>query len=116
MNRRQQAVIEQLQEEVRVLQEQLGKRPRFTDDKRRRLAVKGKSVGRQGLLQFASIVTPDTLLAWHRRLTAKKYDGTENRGVGRPPTAGDLKDLIVKMAREHRSWRYTRLQGALANL
>ena len=72
MNRRQQAVIEYLQEEVRVLQEQLGKRPRFADDQRRRLAAKGKSVGRKGLLQFASIVTPDTRLAWHRRLIAKK--------------------------------------------
>ena len=115
MNRRQQAVIEYLQEEVRVLQEQLGKRPRFTDDQRRRLAVKGKSVGRKGLLQFASIVTPDTLLAWHRRLIAKKYDGSKNRGAGRPPTAGDVKELILKMARENRSWGYTRIQGALAN-
>ena len=68
MNPRQQAVIEYLQEEVRVLREQLGKPPHFTDDQGRRLAVKGKSVGRKGLLQFASIVTPDTLLAWHRRL------------------------------------------------
>ncbi len=116
MNRRQQAVIEYLQEEVRVLQEQLGKRPRFTDDQRRRLALKGKSVGRKGLLQFASIVTPDTLLSWHRRLIAKKHDGTKNRGAGRPPTAGDLKELIVKMPRENRSWGYTRIQGALANL
>lgn len=116
MNRRQQAVIEYLQEEVRVLQEQLGKRPRFTDDQRRRLAVKGKSVGRKGLQRFASIVTPDTLLWWHRRLIAKKYDGTKNRGAGRPPTSGDLKELIVKMARENRSWGYTRIQGALANL
>lgn len=51
MNRRQQALIEYLHEEVRVLQEQLGKRARFTDDQRRRLAVKGKSVGRRGLLR-----------------------------------------------------------------
>ena len=116
MNRRQQAVIEYLQEVVRVLQEQLGKRPRLTDDQRRRLAVKGKSVGRKGLLRFASIVTPDTLLAWHRRLIAKKYDGTASRGPGRPPTAGDVKELILKMARENRSWGYTRIQGALANL
>jgi hypothetical protein len=50
MNRRQQAVIEYLQEEVRVLQEQLGKLPRFTDDQRRSLFLKGKSVGRKGLL------------------------------------------------------------------
>jgi hypothetical protein len=67
MDRRQQPVIEYLQEEVWVIQEQLGKRSRFADDPRRRLALKGKSVGRKGLLQFASFVTPDTLLAWHRR-------------------------------------------------
>ena len=59
MNRRQQAVIEYLQEEVRVLQEQLGKRPHFTEDQRRRLAAKGKPMGRKGLLRFASLVTPD---------------------------------------------------------
>ncbi|MBL9166475.1 MAG: hypothetical protein JNN07_01900 [Verrucomicrobiales bacterium] len=116
MNRRQQAVIKCLQDEVRVLQEQLEKHPRFTYDQRRTLAVKGKSVGRKGLLQFASIVTPATLLAWHRRLIAKKYDGIKNRGAGRPPTAGDLKQLVIKVARENRSWGYTRIQGALANL
>ena len=59
MNRRQQGVIEYLQEEVRALQEQLGKRPRFTEDQRRRLAVKGKPVGRKGLLRFAIVVTRD---------------------------------------------------------
>ena len=62
MNRRQQLVIEYLQEEIRVLQEQLGKRPRFTDDQRRRLAAKGKPIGRKGLARFACIVSPDTLL------------------------------------------------------
>ena len=88
MNRRQQTLNEYLQAEVRVLQEQLSKRSRFTDDQRRRLAVKGRSVGRKGLLRFASIVTPDTLLAWHRRLMAKNCQVTENRGAGRPSTAG----------------------------
>jgi hypothetical protein len=50
MNQQQQVVIEYLQEEIRVLKEQLGKRPRFNEEQRRRLAVKGKSVGRKGLL------------------------------------------------------------------
>jgi len=58
MNRNQQAVIEYLREEVRVLKEQLGRRPRFNDDQRRRLAGKGKSVGKKNLLRFAGIVTP----------------------------------------------------------
>jgi putative transposase len=116
MNRHQQVVVEYLQEEIRVLKEQLGKRPRFNDDQRRRLAVKGKPVGRKGLLRFASIVTPDTLLAWHRRLIAKKYDSSTKRKPGRPLTAADIRELVLKMARENRSWGYTRIQGALANL
>src|SRR6266404_2229682 len=94
MNPHQQVVIEYLQEEIRVLKEQLGNRPRFTDDQRRRLAVKGKSVGRKGLLRFANIVTPNTLLAWHRRLIAKKYDSSTKRKPGRPMTAADIRELV----------------------
>jgi len=116
MNRQQQVVIEYLQEEVHVLQEQLGRRPRFNDDQRRRLALKAKTVGRQGLRRFARIVTPDTLLAWHRRLIARKYDFSTVRKPGRPRTVGELRDLILRMARENRSWGYTRIQGALRNL
>ncbi len=66
MNRRQQAALEYLQEEGRVLQVPLGKRPHVTEDQRRRLTVKSKAVGRKGLMRFASLVTPptpDTLLA-----------------------------------------------------
>ena len=116
MNRQQQLVIEYLQEEIRVLREQLGKRPRFNDDQRRRLAVKGKPIGRKGLRKFASIVTPDTLLAWHRRLVAKKYDSSRKRLPGRPSTPTEIRELVLKMARENRSWGYTRISGALANL
>jgi len=111
MNRHQQVIIEYLHEEIRVLKEQLGKRPRFNDDQRRRLAVKGKNVGRTGLLRLASIVTPDTLLAWHRRLIAQKYDSSKQRKPGRPLTAADIRELILRMARENRSWGYTRIQG-----
>ena len=63
INRQQQDVIEYLQEENRVLKSKLkGKRIRFTDDERRRLAVKGKLLGRKVLGEVASIVTPDTIL------------------------------------------------------
>jgi hypothetical protein len=65
----------------------LGRRPRFKDDQRRQLAVRGKAVGRKHLLRFVSLVTPDTLLAWHRRLIAKKYDSSNKRKPGRPLTA-----------------------------
>ena len=70
LNRNQQEVIEYLQEEVRVLKELLGKKPRFNDDQRRRLALKSKRLGRKVLDRFASLVTPNTLLAWHRRLSS----------------------------------------------
>ena len=116
MNHRQQLAIEYLQEEVRVLQEHLGKRPRFNDDQRRRLAAKGKPIGRKALTRLATIVTPDTLLAWHRRLVAQKYDSSKKRKPGRPPTKVDIRELVLRMARENRSWGYTRIQGALANL
>ena len=76
MNHHQQLIIEYLQEEIRVLKEQLGKQRRFNDNRRRRLAIKGKSIDRKALMRFASIVTRDTLLAWHRRLIAQKYDSS----------------------------------------
>jgi len=69
MKQRQQNVIEYLREENRVLREQLGERRlRFTDDQRRRLAVRAKGLGRKLRAQVATLVTPDTLLAWHRKL------------------------------------------------
>ncbi len=65
INRQQQGVIAYIQEENRILKSKLkGKRLRFTDDERRRLAVKGKALGRKALRHVASIVTPDTILAW----------------------------------------------------
>ena len=116
MNRNQQSVIEYLREEIRVLKELLGKKPQFNDGQRRRLATKVKRLGRKTLDRFASRVTPNTLLAWHRRLVAQKYDGSIVRKAGRPPTVGEAKELILKLARENRSWGYTRIQGGLANL
>src|SRR5712692_7021388 len=81
INQHQRNVIDYLQEENRALREQLGPgRMRFTDAQRRRLAAKAKILGRRVLRDFATIVTPDTLLAWHRILIAKKYDGSTRRG------------------------------------
>jgi putative transposase len=116
LNRNQQLVIEYLQEEVKVLKEQLGKKRRFTDDQRRRLAAKAQKLGRDRLRRFASIVSPKTLLEWHRRLIARKYDGSSRRSPGRPCTGPEIRELILSMAKENRSWGYTRIQGALENL
>ena len=102
VNRQQQQAIDYLLEENRILCEQLGgRRLRLTDDQRRRLAVKGKLLGRKILGQVAGIVTPDTILRWYRRLVAKKYDGSKKRGPGRPATHKEIADLVVRMAREN---------------
>ena len=117
LNHNQQLVIEYLQEEVKVLREQLDKKPRFTNSQRCRLATKAQKLGRDRLRHFASIVSPKTLLEWHRRLIARKYDGSlRRRSAGRPCTPGELRELILRMARENRTWGYTRIQGALENL
>ena len=72
VNREQQAVIAYLREENSVLREQLGgKRLRFTDAQRRRLAVKGKALGRKLLAGIAGVATPDTILRWYRGLVAQ---------------------------------------------
>jgi Homeodomain-like domain len=117
MNQHQQHAIAYLMEENRVLREQIGhRRMRFTDEQRRRLAAKAKIVGAKLLSHIATIVTPETLLAWHRRLIAQKYDGSRHREPGRPPILGEVQALVVRMARENREWGYRRIQGALANL
>src|SRR5947199_7213869 len=109
MNQRQLQVIEYLREENRVLREQLGhRRFRFNDDQRRRLAVRAKGLERKLLAEVASLVTPDTLLAWHRKLIADKYDGHHQRGPGRPRTRKEREDLVLRMAEENRSWGYRR--------
>ena len=116
LNRQQQVVIDYLIEENRVLKEQLeGQRLRFTDEQRIRLAVKAKVLGRRALDELETLVTPDTLLAWHRKLIAKKWTYAR-KGPGRPRVAQEITDLVLRMARENRSWGYDRIQGALANL
>ncbi|MCH9675128.1 MAG: hypothetical protein K0U93_27035, partial [Gammaproteobacteria bacterium] len=117
VNRYQCDVIEYLEEENRALREKLGpKRLLFSDRQRRRLAAKAKRIGRKGLFNIQTLVTPDTLLRWYRTLIANKYDGSITRRPGRPKTASELEQLIVRIARENSSWGYTRIQGALYNV
>jgi transposase InsO family protein len=117
MNQHQQHVIEYLMEENRVLREQIGNRClKFSDDQRRRLAAKAKKIGRKLLSQVATIVTPETLLAWHRKLIAQKYDGSSFRTPGRCRTRDEVAAIVVRMAEENRGWGYRRIQGALSNL
>jgi putative transposase len=117
VHRRQLMVIEFLKAENRMLKERLrGKRIRFTDAERALLATKAKAVGRKDLLGLDSIVSPDTLMRWHRRLVAQKSEYSVRRGVGRPGIMREISDLIVRMATENPGWGYTSIQGALSNL
>ena len=107
MNQRQLQMIDYLREENRVLREQLGgRRLRLNDDQRRRLAARAKMLGRKVLAELATIVPPETLLAWHRKLIARKYDGSAQRGPGRPRAAAEIETLVVRMAEENRDWGY----------
>ena len=116
VNRQQALIIDYLREENRVLKEQLGgSNLRLNDNQRRRLAAKGKALGRQLLSQVATIVTPDTILAWYRRLIAAKWT-FKKKGIGRPGQMLQIKMLIVQMDTENPSWGYCRIQGALKNL
>jgi putative transposase len=89
---------------------------RLSDDQRRRLAAKAKGLGRKLLAEVATIVTPEMSLRWHRNLIARKYDGSNNRGVGRSRSASEVEELIVKMAKENGDWGDRTIQGALSNL
>ena len=115
LSRKQQDAIEYLKEENRVLREQLGgRRIRFSNDQRRRLAAKAKAMGREGLKEIAGLVTPDTLLRWYKKLIAQKYDGSQHRSPGRPRTPETIRELVVRIARENSGWGYTRIRGLCA--
>jgi putative transposase len=118
INRQQQEVIEYLRTENQVLKEAHGKRRiRLNDDQRRRLAVKGKILGRKVLGEIGAAFSPDTILRWHRQLVAEKWDYSDRRrSPGRPRVGPETVELLLRMARENPTWGYDRIQGALANL
>jgi len=114
VNRHQADAIAYLVEENRILKDQLkGRRVRLTDDQRCRLAAKAKVLGRRTLNQVATIVTPDTLMHWHRRLIAAKWTYGRKGRVGRPGPMKRIKTIILRMATENPSWGYSRIQGEL---
>jgi Integrase core domain len=116
LQQEQHEVIEFLREENRVLKAQLhGRRLRLNDDDRRRLAVIGQRLGRRILTEVATIVTPDTILRWHRELIVRKWTSARPR-PGRPGVQVEIRHLVVRMATDNPSWGYTRIQGALKNL
>jgi transposase InsO family protein len=108
---------EYLVTENRILHKQLTGRVRLSDGERTALAEIGYRLGKQALQDVATIVKPDTILGWHRKLVAQKFDGsTRRQSPGRPKIDPELEALVVRMAQENRSWGYDRIVGALANL
>jgi putative transposase len=118
-NSRQREIIQYLHTENQILKEKLRRhRILLSDDQRRRLACKGKVLGRKMLETIGTLFTPDTILRWHRLLVAQKWDYSERSTTkpGRPPVADDIRALVVRLASENPTWDYNRIQCALANL
>ena len=117
LNRQQQDVIDYLKEENQLLKAKLGGRKiQFTDAERCQLAVRAKALGRKLLSQIDTVVTPDTLLRWHRQLIAQKWNYAHRRSPGRPRIKKEFASLILRMGEENPGWGYTRILGALRNL
>jgi putative transposase len=117
LHRQQAAVIEYVSAENRVLRERLGdRRIIFTDAERQNLAEKARAVGRKTLRELGTIVTPVTLLRWHRELVARKWTFIQRRRPGRPRTRKEPVAVVVQMASENLSWGYTRIQAGYSEL
>ena len=118
INQRQQQIIEFQNAQIEALLKKLGnKRVLLSNDQRRILAVKGKAVGRKALMELTTIVTPDSILRWHRMLVAKKWDYSDKqKSIGRPRIRQAIVDLILRFVKENPTWGYDRIQGALANV
>ena len=99
VNERQQQIIEFQNAQIEALLKKPGKkRLLLDDDQRRLLAVKAHAIGRKALLELTTIVTPDTILRWHRELVAKKFDSSNKRQPGRPRIRQEVVDAIVRFA------------------
>ena len=108
---------EYLAAENRILKAQLKGRLRLTDAERATLGEIGRRLGRKVLDEVANVARPNTILAWYRKLVARKFDGSKaRRGPGRPRIKREIEQLIVRIARGNRDWGYDRIAGALANL
>jgi putative transposase len=103
INSRQQEAIDYLLTENRILREKLGKRRILLNDgQRRRLAIKGKILGRKMLNELATIVTPEAILRWHRELVSRHWDYSHRRkSAGRPPMVQEIVELLLRMAKEN---------------
>src|SRR5262249_33802802 len=103
--------------EDRILRQQITGRVQLTDSDRKALAEIGQQLGEKALAEIATVAKPDTILAWHRTFASRQCDSSRPpQSVGRPRIEKEIEDLVVRMARENRSWGYDRIVGALTNL
>jgi hypothetical protein len=106
-----------LAEENRILRHHITGRVQLTDAERKTLAEMGHKLGKKALEEIATIAQPETILAWHRTRIPQTGDSAPPRkSVGRPRIDPVVEALVVRMARENRSWGYDRMVGALHNL
>jgi putative transposase len=100
-----------------ILRNHIKGRLHLSDAERKTLTEIGKKLGKQALEEIAKAAKPDTILGWHRKLVAQKFDGSDQRkSLGRPRVDKELEDLVLRLAQENRSWGYARIAGALAHL
>jgi putative transposase len=101
-----------LRHELSILRRQVN-RPRFTSDDRLLLTALSRVLPRRSWGAF--LVRPETLLRWHRRLVACHWTYPHRR-PGRPPIDGEVRELVMRLARENSSWGYVRIVGELRKL
>ncbi|MEY9862949.1 transposase [Catenulispora sp. GAS73] len=112
------AEILALRHQLAVLQRQLGSnRVRFAREDRAFLAALLKPLPRDSLRRLHLIVSPDTVLRWHRDLMRRRHANTcRPRRAGRPRTVASIRRLVLRLVRENPSWGYRRAHGELATL
>ena len=103
--------------ENRMLRQQVKGRVPLTNNDRQTLAEIGQKLDKKTLAEIATVAKPDTILAWHRTCADRQCDRSQApKSVGRPRIAKEIEALVVRMARENRSWGYDCIVGALTNL
>ena len=108
---------EYLAAENRILRAQIKGRLLLSDAEKATLAEIAHRLGRNALDELAAAARPETLLAWYRKLIAKKFDGSMYRkSWGRPRIDEEIEQWVVRMAKENPGWGYDRIVGAMANL